>query len=258
MKFFPPRPHLVSLGALGILTLSCVPPQPEVKDMLASRSDYSERNFSTGNISQPIQDQFSLEKKEFKKFSTFQIIYNCQVEKGENKSQVVYKWKNTVLQPGLFRTEIEYSNNDIPYAAYFGVKYLGLIALRWQNMYFENKYAPRIFEIKSIDSLTKGLAKPSPDSLYEYSGKSGTEVQIMNYYSQGTTFKTKQVMPAKQIHPILTGDAISMEVEFKNNNGVVSSKETKYYLYDYGLTIEVSGQDSGSKRTFTISNLEVK
>jgi len=250
---------LFLVASICVTLASCVPTLTEVKDITSNRAAYSNEHFSLENISPEIRESLMKEKMSFKKHPSLTVGYSCQLDTDGGKHQEIFKRNDSYvyLGLGLSRLNTEIYKNDIAYFSDIGISYLGLIDIRYQTVNYTSKFAGKIVELKSIGSFPSGLANARPDSNYEFRGQYGTENQLTNFESGASTFKTKQVIPASQVFASLPGDAIMVENEAKNSNEIVTSRATSYYIFDYGVSIEVSHQSASAKRICTVQSIEI-
>jgi len=254
MSFSSTYSKLFLVASIGLAIASClIPALTEVKDITGNRSTYKNEQFSLENISPETLATFRREKRGFRKYTNFMASYSCQQDAEATPKIFKLKDSYSYLAPGFNQFDIEFYNNDIPSDSIIGINYLGLINIRFQYMDYTRRFARKIMELKVIGGHPSDLINAKTDSNYEFSSQYQLESLVLN---QSYSFKTKQVIPASQIFANLPGDAIMVETETKDD-GIVSSKDTRYYIFDYGVSIQVSHQTANYKRICTVQSIEI-
>lgn len=145
---------------------------------------------------------------------------------------------------GLVQTTTELSANDVAYGRIHSLSYRGLIDLRWQNVQLANSNPSPIYEVKNarrIDALPTGA-----DQEFVAEFESGAEAQSANFQTSQRRCKSLRVLPARELHAKLPGQATELECTQKNNTGAPQHSRWML-LQDWGVAILVESR-SGSRK----------
>jgi hypothetical protein len=197
------------------------------------------------------------EKDVAKNYHDITVNYACSVEDSKGLTKFGIKWTNSNLGFGLSRATIEYLANNIAIGKTLQISYLGLIIVRNQGMSYGETYADTIDQLASIERFPGGLINAKPNSQYEITGFSQSEDQPQKRVPFAISFHTRQALPASQISPNLTGDAVPLEKHIKNRNGIAVDKQAGYYLVDYGVFITVKNQSTSNTRFCEVRSIEI-
>jgi len=243
------------VGLLGSAAAACVQTRLEVKDIVEDRPRYLDEHFSVASVPRELLPYFSKTRRNFFKYKEFAVTYALK----SNKDELIETCRTVYLGLGLNRIDCELKNaNGFAIGSKFQITYLGLLTIRIQVARYDSRAASAIEEIKRIETFPDGLIDAKVGTEYRFHANSGTEWQIGGPVDVQYTLRPTQTIAAADIFPALQGDAMLIDTETTNVNGLRSSKRSDYYLPYYGVTIRGRFENSTTTEIYEVKNVEIR
>jgi hypothetical protein len=247
---------IVALMEIGLT--ACLNSGREVKDIIENRPGYLNEYFSGKTVPHELLLLFSKERGDFYRYRSFNVTYALKIDKDNENIDV--KCQTIYLGLNLDRVDCELiKSNGFVIGSSFEINYLGLIAVRTQIAYYNDKLASLIKKIRHITTFPDGLINAKVGEEYKFSASVGIEHHVYDpVVNIDYTLRAKQAILATQFSPTLKGEAIEIDIETKNVNGMPASKDVRYYLPYYGVSINGSLQSSSTNNIYTVKKIEIQ
>jgi hypothetical protein len=233
------------------------PARARVKDIVGHRASYRNAFYARSNLRPGVLASFVVEHAVVPSSTDLVVVYRCQLEVNGQKTMLAEHEHHHQRGDGLDRIESETLLNNIPIYANLQINYLGLVPVLEQGINYSEELAEPPNELLYVESVPSGLASARSDTHYEMKGR----WQYMDgKHRPGPLdflMTTKQVGPASKIAPSLTGDAVPIEVEIKNANGITTARRDFYYLADYGVALLVHSERTSGSLTCAVASVAI-
>ena len=228
-----------------------------VKDALHQEARYLADNFTPAQLAPDVRKKIEPGSGNAARFKSLRLTYRTQTDEEGRLSELVGKVELFDLGNGYVQRRTEFARNDIPYRVNLALTYAGMYRLKTQTLFLNRSNAQPAVEIKTLARFDHGLANPQPGAIYHIEASSGTSMQIASFLPENAVCTAGNPMPAAQIFPRITGDAIPLDCTVRGANDAVVSRTGFNWLRDYGVAIEREGANAQSKARHTVTGFEV-
>ncbi|MCE5232114.1 MAG: hypothetical protein ABFC67_01380 [Mizugakiibacter sp.] len=249
------RVVFLALIASGLLH-GCVSPPVRVKDVVADKPGYLQKNFTPGALPEEVLHWLqAADSKAFDFHSmTFDIDGSLSAPGGKETRSFTIHTVLVAFEHGMIQQSSEITSNGLASGAFFGLSYRDLFPLREQSVTYSSANANLIRTTQSIVHMDPLDA--SGDISFAYT--TGFSGPVPNPQSLAIRCSAGDPFPASRIHPKLEGDARSLNCTFENVNGVASKKSQFAYLDKYGVAFMTGYQTTSVTATYTLKDVQIR
>jgi hypothetical protein len=230
----------------------------KVGDIIKNREKHLEANFTRAALTSDVKGRLDTFKVEFKPFRTITVDASVAVQVGDDRWTERVATRLVNLKDGFIREETERFRNDVPFSQFFAVSYLGLVPLRYQTLKYDRAMASPIFEQRSIIQFPDNLLKPVAKGEYLFTSKTAISGTLFGTRDREIRYLVKEIQPASQLAPELTGDAVLIDTEAKLDKVPSAGRDTYCYLPDYGVSIYMKYTSKDGTDTFSIDKITIQ
>lgn len=224
--------------AITAITTGCAAVNP--KTIIADKQGYLEKNFGVENLSAEVRSKIEEGKPIPKNFQRMEISYSSISISGGKLSEDTTKTVLTDLGGGFIQNSSESLSNGIPYLLHISLTFGNLHSLKYQAIPLQLAISTHPSEIKELTNFEKDVANPKSGATYQFSAKYGLVPALMNYRNSSLNCVTGNSSPAAQLHPNLTGTAVTLSCTQTGKVGTVESTIEYAWLSDYGIATTIS------------------
>jgi hypothetical protein len=241
---------LAATLALG----GCV--RPAVKDLLADREKVLRDTMSPENLSPEVRAAVESEAGPSPSFSKMVVTLDSSVE--QNGRVVENRGVVTLVNAtkGLVERQEEWSHNDVPYRINSQLTYGGFLPLRSQAAFLNRDSSELALGVRSVKRFTPGALHPVTGKEYEYQLEYGRAGSVASW-TITVTCKSGPTTPAAATHRSLSGKAVQLACQRKDEKGVVLERIDYLFLEDYGVAVDTGSSSSQAKVKMKIVDVKV-
>ncbi len=246
-----------ALAAWPLALAGCAFPAPtgRTSDVVADKQKFLEETFEPKNAYAAVVAAFAPHRPVL--FRRLQATYD--VESNENGKTLTRNGTLTLVNAGsgMVKRSMEFSQNGIPYRLNGALSYRNVIALRVQDVFYNQTNLQRPSSIRSIAVPPAGLERPVTGQEFAFDYKVGldgmlTELPLKEVCKAGPESQ------ASAIHPKLTGSAVRLDCELFGGNGQLVSRLHFEMLVDLGIATLVEDASSSDKHDFKLVDITVE
>jgi len=245
------------VGALILVSAACVPQQTRMREIVADKHGYLEKEFSTQKISGDVSGKLPPATATPSPAKEIRIKFSSVYARSDKETMMPTINATYVgLGNGYSQQLLEFSNNDVPYLLDYSLLYSGAFPLKSQKVRMRYTHAEAAVMTKKIGKLSPFSKKPDENSEYTIEYTSEPDRQGAVSQKSSITCRSQKSYPANKLHAKFSGNALDMICEHLND-GVLRMKRKYAFLHEYGVAILLEDQGSSFKLTNTIVDASV-
>lgn len=248
LKQIPPRALFVLTLVSVATVLTACGSITSSSTVLKDRTKYLQENFSATVLFPPVRAEVDKGPAFTPKFKSLVLDAETQQEGEDKKHTREVKMTYTSIGKGLVQEQWEFSNNGVPYRLNTGLTYAGVFALRVQTLFLNQSTTQQAWDRRTLTKFGRGITHPVKGQTYQFEGEWAMG-GAMGGVSRRKDCTAGETRPASTVHAALQGDLVELICESKNENGVVSFRERRAWLADYGAAILIESKSSSEVST---------
>lgn len=248
-----PQKQAIFLAAFtSTLLIGCAGDPVAISAISKDKKAFITQNFNRQSVSASVLNKLpaddSAAQSKTLKFNMTSKILKSDGKEIARQIEMTY----TPIGNGLVQVFSEFSSNGIPLILNFSLNYKGIRSLKWMSADPAYSYSDQPYEIKEVSSWDKigSAAGDTFSATYSWA----RVMQIVSYSEGKEVCKVTKIIPAKEVHASLTGNARELACEVFNN-GLTNGLNNYIYIEALGYAIPTHYTRADLKETRTIDSI---